>query len=169
MDEALVPSERIVSKIYFIRGRKVMVDRDLAALYGVRTMVLNQAVRRNIKRFPLDFMFRLTDMEFKNWISQIVISNSDRMGLRKPPRVFTEEGVAMLSGVLHSQRAIAVHIQIIRTFTKLREMLADRDYLRQKIEALEKQYDENFKIVFDAMHRLLDGKEEPGEEIGFKT
>lgn len=146
-----------------------MFDRDLAELYGVRTMVLNQAVRRNISRFPEDFMFQLSDQEFRNWISQFVISNSDRMGLRKAPLVFTELGVAMLSGILKSDRAIAVHIQIIRTFHKLREMLAENDYLRRRIEAMELQYDQNFKVVFDAIRGLLDEKDMPKEEIGFKS
>ena len=146
-----------------------MLDRDLAELYGVSAKVLNQAVTRNNLRFPPDFVFKLSTQEFANWKSQIVTSNSDRMGLRKMPSVFTEEGVAMLSGVLRSKRAIAVHVQIIRTFTKLREMLAEDDYLRRKIEAMEKQYDENFKVVFDAIRRLLDTNEEPRPEIGFKT
>ncbi len=169
MQNSLIPSERIESKIYLIRGRKVMLDRDLAELYGVSAKVLNQAVTRNNLRFPPDFVFKLSTQEFANWKSQIVTSNSDRMGLRKMPSVFTEEGVAMLSGVLRSKRAIAVHVQIIRTFTKLREMLAEDDYLRRKIEAMEKQYDENFKVVFDAIRRLLDTNEEPRPEIGFKT
>ncbi len=169
MQNSLIPSERIESKIYLIRGRKVMLDRDLAELYGVSAKVLNQAVTRNNLRFPPDFAFKLSTQEFANWKSQIVTSNSDRMGLRKMPSVFTEEGVAMLSGVLRSKRAIAVHVQIIRTFTKLREMLAEDDYLRRKIEAMEKQYDESFKIVFDAIRGLLKEGDEPKEEIGFKT
>ena len=132
-------------------------------------MALNQAVRRNIARFPEDFMFQLTAEEFEIWISQIVISKSERKGLRKAPLAFTEQGVAMLSGVLRSKQAIAVHIQIIRTFTRLREILMTDDVLRRKIEIMEKHYDENFKIVFDALRRLLDDKDKPLEEIGFKT
>ena len=107
-----VPIESIVSKIVFIRDEKVMLDRDLAELYGVETKVLKQAVRRNIKRFPDDFMFELTKEEFENWRSQFVTSNSDKMGLRYKPMAFTEQGVAMLSSVLHSNRAIEVNIAI---------------------------------------------------------
>ncbi|HBR80945.1 TPA: DNA-binding protein, partial [Candidatus Uhrbacteria bacterium] len=129
--------------------------------------VLNQAVKRNFKRFPPDFMFILSQNEVKNWISQIVISNKERMGMRKPPLVFTEQGIAMLSGVLNSDRAIAVNIQIIRTFTKLREMIQENDYLRRKLEVLEKDYDEKFAIVFDAIRRLLNTEEEPKSIIGF--
>ena len=109
----ILPKESIISRIYIIRGKNVMIDRDLAELYGVETRVLNQAVRRNLKRFPEDFMFQMTANEFKDWKSQIVISNSEKMGLRKPPLVFTEHGVAMLSSVLNSERAIMVNIQII--------------------------------------------------------
>ncbi|KKT69613.1 MAG: KilA-N, DNA-binding domain protein [Candidatus Uhrbacteria bacterium GW2011_GWF2_44_350] len=112
-------------------------------------------------------MFILSQNEVKNWISQIVISNKERMGMRKPPLVFTEQGIAMLSGVLNSDRAIAVNIQIIRTFTKLREMIQENDYLRRKLEVLEKDYDEKFAIVFDAIRRLLNTEEEPKSIIGF--
>ncbi len=113
----------IAEKIFLIRDQKVMIDRDLAELYGVETRILNQAVRRNIKRFPEDFMFQLTSEEMQNWISQIVISNREKMGFRKPPLAFTEQGVAMLSSVLKSDRAIIVNIKIIRVFTKLRTIL----------------------------------------------
>jgi len=164
----IVPYEQIEGKIYLLRGKKVMLDRDLARLYGVKTMVLNQAVKRNIKRFPEDFMFVLTQNELKNWISQIVISkNEHRGGTRFLPTAFTEQGIAMLSGVLNSDRAIIVNIQIIRTFTKLREMVQENDFLRRKLEILEKDYDEKFKIVFDAIHRLLDSNDESKTEIGF--
>jgi len=146
-----------------------MVDRDLALLYGVPTKVLNQAVRRNISRFPEDFMFQMNDAEFDHWKSQIVTSNSERMGLRKRPLVFTEQGVAMLSSVLKSERAIMVNIQIIRTFTKLREMLVEHTDLRRKIEAMEKQYDEQFRVVFDALRRLLDDGTNESHEIGFRS
>src|SRR5206468_2407030 len=120
---AIIPDEQVISKIYVIRGQKVMLDRDLAELYQVETRVLNQAVRRNIDRFPKDFMFQLSEKEFENWKSQTVISNSEKMGLRKRPFAFTEQGVAMLSSVLNSPTAIQVNIQIIRIFTKMREML----------------------------------------------
>lgn|SRR3989338_507817 len=168
MRGVLIPSERIESKIYLIRGKKVMIDRDLAELYNVRTMVLNQAVRRNISRFPEDFMFRLTKEEAKSLRSQFVILDNDRSWFRYFPLVFTEQGVAMLSCVLKSERAVLVSIQIMRTFTKLREMLTENNHLRRKIEAMEKQYDENFKIVFDAIRGLIETHEEPKEEIGFK-
>lgn len=122
--EVSLSPEIIREKIYIIRGKKIMIDRDLAYLYQVPTMVLNQAVRRNLDRFPEDFMFQLTKTEMDNWISQSVISNSTlKQSLRKPPLAFTEQGIAMLSSVLNSKRAIQVNIQIIRIFTKLREMI----------------------------------------------
>ena len=121
--EIAIPQEIILNKIYEIRGQKVMLDRDLAELYGVETKVLKQAVRRNIQRFPEDFMFEMLKDEFQNWRSQFVTSNSEKMGLRYTPFCFTEQGVTMLSCVLNSQRAIEVNIQIIRTFTKMREMI----------------------------------------------
>lgn len=169
----IIPSERIVSKIYIIRNRKVMFDRDLAELYGVKTMVLNQAVKRNKKRFPEDFMFQLDKKEMENWKSQIVISNSEKMGLRKLPLVFTEQGVAMLSGVLNSARAINVNIQIIRTFVKIRELSATNEFLQRKIMELEKKYgshDEEIKKIFATINLLLlDEKTKPKKEIGFKV
>ena len=151
----VIPQQIIESKILFIRGKKVMLDKDLAVLYGVETRVLNQAVRRNINRFPEDFMFQLTKEEMDIWKSQIVISNKEKMGLRKMPSAFTENGVAMLSSVLNSERAIKVNIQIMRTFTKIREMLATHKELRRKIEEMEKKYDAQFKVVFDAMRQLM--------------
>lgn len=166
---SLIPKERIISIILFIRGSKVMMDRDLAELYGVETRVLNQAVRRNIERFPLDFMFQLNKEETNIWKSQIVISNADKKGLRKSPLVFTEQGVAMLSSVLNSQRAIMVNIQIIRTFTQLRELLATNTKLRIKIEKMEKKYDSQLRQVFDVLKRLLMTEEKPKSQIGFKT
>ncbi|MEK9148789.1 MAG: ORF6N domain-containing protein, partial [Candidatus Desantisbacteria bacterium] len=129
---SLVPIERIEDKILLIRDQKKRLDRDLAELYGVETRVLNQAVRRNIRRFPEDFMFQLSKEEFENWKSQIVISNSEKMGLRKLSYAFTEQGVAMLSSVLNSERAILVNIQIMRAFTKIRRMLASHEDLRRK-------------------------------------
>jgi len=143
----LVPIETIENKIFLIRGKKVMLDRDLAVLYGVKTQALNQAVKRNLRRFPEDFMFRLTHTEATNWISQFVMSKKQRMGIRRQPYVFTEQGVAMLSSVLKSERAIDVNIQIMRTFTKLREMLSSNHLLRKKLEELEKKYDSHFKVI----------------------
>ncbi|GEO07569.1 ORF6N domain-containing protein [Segetibacter aerophilus] len=119
----VLPDEAVISRIYLIRGKKVMLDRDLAEMYGVETRVLNQAVQRNIDRFPKDFIFQLSIKEFENWKSQTVISNSVKMGLRKRPFAFTEQGVSMLSGVLNSAIAVQVHIQIIRIFTKMRDVV----------------------------------------------
>jgi len=133
--EITIPDETITSKIFLIRDQKVMVDRDLAELYGVETKYLKRQVRRNTDRFPEDFMFELTKEEFTNWRSQIVTSNSsDKMGLRYAPYVFTEQGVAMLSSVLNSPKAIAVNIKIIRVFTKLREMLFNNKDLLLRME-----------------------------------
>ncbi|EFK11247.1 conserved hypothetical protein [delta proteobacterium NaphS2] len=152
----LVPVERIFGKIFLIRDTKVMMDRDLAELYGVETRVLKQAVRRNMERFPDDFMFELTKDEFQNWRSQFVMSNSEKMGLRRPPMAFTEQGVAMLSSVLRSDTAIQVNIQIMRAFTQLRQMLMSNEELRKKIEHMEMKYDRQFKVVFDAIKQLIE-------------
>jgi phage regulator Rha-like protein len=168
----LISSERIVSKIYIIRNRKVMIDRDLAKLYGVPTKSLNLAVKRNIKRFPEDFMFQLNKEELKIWRFQIETSNSDKMGLRRPPYAFTEHGVAMLSSILNSDRAIKINIQVIRTFIKIRELLATNDALQRKIMELEKKYgshDEHIKKIFTTLNLLLlDEKTSKKKEIGFK-
>lgn len=166
-EKQLIPDERIIQKIFVMRGQKVMFDRDLAVLYGVETKVLNQAVKRNILRFPSDFMFQLTKEEMKNWKSQIVTSNQDKMGLRKASIVFTEHGVLMLSSVLKSERAIQVNIQIVRTFIKLREILSQYKDLKRKIEEIEKKYDSRFKVVFDTLKHLLKEEEKPKSKIGF--
>ncbi|HEY4506045.1 MAG TPA: ORF6N domain-containing protein [Candidatus Paceibacterota bacterium] len=167
-DLIAIPSERIISRIFLIRGRKVMMDRDLADLYEVETKVLNQAVKRNIDRFPSDFMFQLNKHEADLWRSQIVTLKNNRGQHRKyPPHVFTEQGVAMLSSVLNSNRAVQVNIQIIRTFTKLRELLATNKQLREKIESMEKKYDKKLKDVFDVLKRLLIQEEKPKRTIGF--
>ena len=134
-----LPDERILNKIYQIRGQKVMLDRDLAYLYDVETKVLKQQVRRNLDRFPDDFMFELTDSEFTNLRSQFVTSNSDNMGLRYAPMAFTEHGVLMLSSVLNSKRALSVNIQIVRIFTKVRQMLADTVNLKLEIEEIKQK------------------------------
>jgi chromosome condensin MukBEF ATPase and DNA-binding subunit MukB len=150
--DPIVPIETIESRIYLIRGHKVMLDRDLALLYGVETRVLNQAVRRNIDRFPADFMLRLTREEILN-LSQFVTSSN----IKHAPNVFafTEQGVAMLSGVLNSDRAIRVNIAIMRTFVKLREMIATHKDLGRRLDDLEKKYDAQFKVVFDAIRQLM--------------
>ncbi len=162
-----IPTERIISRILLIRGKKVMIDRDLAELYEVETRVLNQAVRRNIDRFPTDFMFQLNKQETSLWKSQIVITKADKKGLRRSPLVFTEQGVAMLSSVLNSKRAVQVNIQIIRTFTKLRELLTTNKDLKQKIEAMEKKYDKQLRGIFEAIKHLLIDEEKPKRRIGF--
>jgi len=159
--------EKIESKILFIRGHNVMLDRDLATLYGVKTKVLNQAVRRNLKRFPEDFMFQLTKSEKKQ-----VVTNCDHLGTLKfspqLPYAFTQEGVAMLSSVLNSERAIQANIQIMRAFVKLRELMATHENLKKKIEEMEKKYNYQFKIVFDAIKQLLEPpKQEPKKQVGF--
>ncbi len=161
----VVPVERITTKIYLIRNIKVMLDRDLAELYEVETRVLKQAVRRNIKRFPKDFMFELTYQELRNLRSQFVMSSWG--GVRRPPMAFTEQGVAMLSSVLKSDRAIQVNIQIMRAFTQLRQMLSTHKDLQRKIEEMESKYDERFRIVFEAIKQLIDTESEPKRKIGF--
>lgn len=172
----ILPDEAIISKIYMIRGKKVMIDRDLAKLYDVETRVLNQAVKRNTKRFPEDFMFQMTKEEMENWKSQIVISNSEKMGLRKSPLVFTEQGVAMLSSVLNSDRAIMVNIQIMRVFTKMRKLVETHKEILQKLEQLEKkdiEQDEKIMLIFEYLKQLEKAKQEELEnknrrKIGFK-
>lgn len=165
----IIPNERIIRRIFFMRGKKVMIDSDLAEMYGVTTGQLNQAVKRNKDRFPEDFMFQFTAQELENWKSQIVISNRERMGLRKLPYVFTEQGVAMLSSVLKSKRAIQINIHIMRVFTELREMLLTHKDLRDKIEKMERKYDKQFRVVFDALRQMMIEKIEPVKKIGFKT
>lgn len=164
----LIPVERIERAIYLIRGEKVMLDRDLAALYGVETKALKQAVRRNIDRFPRDFMFVLDATEFKNWRSQFVTSNSDRMGLRYPPMAFTEHGILMLSTVLNSTRAIQVNIEIMRAFVRLRQMLASSVELSRRFDELESKYDLQFKVVFDAIRTLMTPASTSKKQIGFR-
>ena len=167
----VLPQETIASKIFLLRDKKVMLDRDLAILYEVETRVLNQAVRRNIERFPEDFMFQLTKEEMKNWTSQIVITNKEKMGLRRRPYAFTEPGVAILSSVLNSNRAVHVNIQIIRTFIKLRQLFLTHVELKRKIEDMEGKYDQQFKVVFEVIKKLLEPpKPEPMKRItGFST
>ncbi len=169
MDQSFIPSERIESRIFLLRGVKVMFARDLALLYGVETRVLNQAVSRNRERFPDDFMFQLTTLEEESLRSQFVISKPERGGVRYAPYVFTEQGVAMLSSVLKSERAIMINVQIIRAFTRLREMVGEQESLRFKLEGLEKRFDEQFKVVFDALRRIMVTDDHPKSEIGFRV
>lgn len=170
---SLLSEETIANKIYFIRNQKVMLDRDLAKLYGIETRVLKQAVKRNISRFPQDFMFELTKSEFENWRSQFVISNSDKMGLRYLPMAFTEHGVLMLSSVLKSDKAIQVNIQIMRIFAKVRQMLLDTTELKIDILQIQKKlenHDKNIELVFSYLDELTEKKEsEPKRTtIGYK-
>jgi hypothetical protein len=167
MNNSMIPAETIQKSIYLVRGQKVMLDRDLAAMYGVATKVLKQAVKRNATRFPSDFMFVLTREELADWRSQFVTSNADRMGLRHAPMAFTEHGVAMLSSVLNSERAIQVNIAIMRTFTQLRQMLLSHAELARKLAELEKRYDTQFSVVFDAIRQLMTPPEPPRKKIGF--
>jgi hypothetical protein len=157
----------IATYIHFIRGEKVMLDADLASLYEVETRVLKQAVRRNIKRFPKDFMFELSEVEIDRLVSQNVIPSKKVFGGAKP-FAFTEQGVAMLSSVLNSDKAIQVNIAVLRTFVKLRQILHDNKELADKIDKLEQKYDEQFRIVFTALQQLIKEESEPRPRIGFK-
>jgi hypothetical protein len=163
---ALLPAVQIEGKIYLVRGQNVMLSTDLARLYGVEPKVLVQAVKRNIERFPEDFMFQLSKDEHANLKSQKVTSSWG--GLRRAtPYAFTENGVAMLSSVLNSKRAIEVNIQIMRTFTKLREMMATHKDLARKLEELEKKYEGQFHVVFEAIRQLIAVDEKPKRKIGY--
>lgn len=167
----LIPAERIARSIYFLRGQKVMLDSDLAELYGVETSNLNKAVKRNVDRFPPDFMFQLTPEEWENLRFQIGISSLKEYGGRRYlPYVFTEQGVAMLSSVLKSPRAIQVNIAIMRAFVQLREILSTHKDLARKLEEMEKKYDAQFRHVFEAIRQLMippAGTKK--ERIGFRT
>ena len=166
----LIPTERIETCILLLRGQKVMLDVDLAKLYGVTVGRLNEAVKRNSKRFPLDFMFRLSLQELRNLKSQIAISSSRWGGRRQQPYAFTEQGVAMLSSVLNSERAVQVNIEIMRAFVKLRELLSSHKDLALKLAEMEKKYDSQFKVVFDAIRELMTPIEPPSKpRIGFRT
>ena len=165
-DLPLVPIAEIERAILVLRGHKVLLDTDLATLYGVEVKVLNQAVKRNLERFPADFMFQLTEEEAANLRSQIVTSSSWG-GRRYLPFAFTEQGVAMLSSVLRSPRAIKVNIEIMRAFVRLRRLLEGNADLASKIEAMEEKYDAQFKVVFDAIYELMTPPEQPQRVIGF--
>jgi len=168
--EITIPDETIISKIYLFRGQKVMLDNDLAELYGVETKTFNQAVKRNLDRFPEDFMFQLTSDEFENLRSQSVTSSWG--GRRYPPKVFTEQGVAMLSSVLNSSTAIQVNIKIIRIFTRLREMLLTHKDILLKLEQMESQVLQNsddIQMIFSALKQLVDPANPPRRRIGFNV
>lgn len=166
-EKSLIPSDRIAQAILLVRRQKVMLDADLAELYGVETRALVQAVKRNIERFPEDFMFQLSQKEFAILRSQSVTS-SHWGGRRYPPYAFTEQGVAMLSSVLRSQRAIQANIEIMRAFIRLRQMLATHAELARKIDALERKYDAQFKQVFEAIRQLMTPPESKRRAIGFR-
>ncbi|MFA7208709.1 MAG: ORF6N domain-containing protein [Parcubacteria group bacterium] len=161
-----ISPEIIQQKIYFIRGEKVMFDRDLAELYGVETKALNRAVRRNVDRFPADFMFQVNEKEAKILRYQFGTLEMGKYS-KYLPYVFTEQGVAMLSSVLKSERAIKVNIQIIRTFTQIRKMLVSHKDLRGKLEIMEQKYDKQFRVVFETLKLLLKEDEKPKKRIGF--
>jgi hypothetical protein len=162
-----IQSKEIISQIFFIRGVKVMLDFHLASLYEVETRALKQQVRRNLSRFPNDFMFQLCKSEWKE-----LITNCDMLGANKfspvTPFAFTEQGVAMLSGIINSERAINVNISIMRAFVKMREYLDQNKDLKKKLDNLESKYDQQFKIVFDALRQILEQENKPRNRIGYK-
>jgi hypothetical protein len=160
------PSQ-IVERIFYIRDQKIMFDFDLAQMYGVETRVLKQAVRRNIDHFPKDFMFILNKKEVTNMVSQNVIPSKKTLGGARP-MAFTEQGVSMLSSVIKSRPAVKVNISIMRAFVKMRQFLTDNKELAKKIQQLEKKYDSNFELVFEAIKTLIQQKQQPRERIGFK-
>ncbi|MFA6980359.1 MAG: ORF6N domain-containing protein [Ignavibacteriaceae bacterium] len=169
-DKQLLPVESVINKILVIRNQKVILDRDLAVLYNVETRTLKQAVRRNIKRFPEDFMFQLTKEEFMNWRSQIVMSSSDQKGLRYFPFAFTEQGVAMLSSVLKSERAIEVNILIVRAFVRLREIISTHKKVEEKLREIDsnlKDHDEKILQIIQVINQLINPPEPAKKKIGF--
>jgi hypothetical protein len=176
-NKIMIPEEVIMSKIYFIRNQKVMIDRDLAELYGVETKRLKEAVKRNKKRFPEDFMFEMTKEELEDWRTQFATSKSDIMGLRYAPFCFTEQGVTMLSCVLNSDSAIEVNIRIIRIFTRLREMLMSNKELFKELDQIKKQLKDHgnkFLLIFEYLKQFEETKQQQLEQtnrkrIGFKT
>ena len=166
-----IPDDVIAGKIYEIRGQKVMIDRDLAALFDVETRSLKQAVRRNIRRFPEDFMFEMTDAEFQDWRSQSLTTNADRMGLRYAPFCFSEQGVTMLSCVLNSDLAIEMNIRIIRVFVQLKRMLTISHELVRKLEEIEARvadHDESIELIFDYLKKLIEEPVQPRRTIGYR-
>lgn len=180
-NEVALADEVVMNRIYMIRGQRVMLDRDLAILYGVETRVLKQSVRRNIDRFPEDFVFEMTREELQNWRSHFVTSNSDRLGLRHAPFCFTEQGVAMLSSVLNSKQAIHTNIRIMRVFTRIRQMLTDNTELQlaiaemkhavEKISKKQDGQDKNIELIFGYIDRLQEKADQPTperEKVGYK-
>ncbi len=166
-DHTVIPMARIEKAILQLRGERVMLDSDLAELYGVETKVLTRAVRRNIDRFPSDFMFQLTNQEFEHLRRHFGTSNEGRGGRRYLPMVFTEQGVAMLSSVLRSPQAVQVNIEIMRAFVSLRAMTADNKALARRLNQLEEKYDKQFAVVFDAIREMMNPPEGDKHPIGF--
>ncbi len=167
---SVLTDETVINQIHLVRGQKVMIDRDLAILYGVETKRLKEAVRRNIARFPKDFMFTMRAKELQNWRTQIASSNSETMGLRHSPYCFTEQGVTMLSCVLNSERAIEVNIRIIRIFTKMREMVATHKDILLKLDQIEKKlstHDDQLLKVFFALKKFLKQETQEIKKIGY--
>ncbi|MGK6351600.1 ORF6N domain-containing protein [Parapedobacter sp. DT-150] len=169
--KTVIPDEIVISKIYLIRDQKVMLDSDLAELYGVKTFRLNEQVKRNINRFPEDFMFQLTEDEWESLTSQIAISKKGRGGRRTLPYVFTEHGVLMLSSVLNSEQAIQVNIQIMRIYTKIREMLLAHKDVFLRVEQVEKQMikqDQKIEVLFGYLSKFIEHEDKPRKRIGYE-
>jgi len=171
MENEIITSEEILSRIYVIRGKRVMLDRDLAELYRVETKRLKESVKRNIERFPEDFMFQLTKQDLEILRSQIATLKRQGRGQHSkyPPYAFSEHGILMLSSVLRSDRAIQVNINIMRAFTQVRDMITNHKDLVQRIDEMEQKYDDNFRIVFDAIRQLVNPPEGKKSKIGFKV
>jgi hypothetical protein len=175
-NEMMIPEEIILGKIYLIREQKVMLDMDLAELYGVETKQLKRAVRRNVSRFPLDFMFELTPDELANWRSQFGTSNREKMGLRIPPFAFSEHGVLMIASVLNSERAVQVNIQIVRVFTRMRQLLESHTEILRKLEQIQKKdldQDRQILLIFKYLKQLEQAKKQQDDQanrnkIGFR-
>lgn len=165
MSTSLIQHEQIVSQIHFIRGEKIILDMDLAKLYGVEVKRLKEAVHRNMQRFPSDFMFQLSPKEYANLRTQF--ATSSRGGRRYAPFAFTEQGVAMLSGILNSKRAIEVNVEIMRSFVKLRQWLSSHKELERKLELPKKKYDGQFKMVFEAIKLLMKEETKPKYKVGY--
>jgi len=168
-EKITIPDEVIINKIYVIRGQKVMLDRDLAELYDVETRRLKEQVRRNINRFPEEFMFELTKEELEEWRTQYASSNRDIMGIRIAPFVFTEHGILMLSSVLSSEKAVQMNIQIIKTFVQLRKLANNYDEIMNKIQQMESHNNEQFSEIYQVLQNLLSKPEEkPRTKVGYK-
>ncbi|QOI98225.1 MAG: ORF6N domain-containing protein [Flammeovirgaceae bacterium] len=167
-DKPVIPEDRIIARIFFLRKERVMLDFHLAELYQVETKVLKQAVRRNIERFPDDFMFELTKEEWSNLRSQFVTSSSGWGGTRYTPFAFTEQGIAMLSSILKSKRAVAMNIAIIRTFVFLRRAAVNYEKLLRKLQLMERKYEGRFKEIYKALSYLINPPAGSPKRIGFK-